>query len=78
MIIWSCRFMDTPSILTKNLSFLINFLFKIINFFARIFSFYGEEFEDVELEGFDLSNQTLLCSNVCYDQFLQVSRVKLD
>ena len=53
-------------------------LFEATFLLARIFSFYGEEFEDVELDGFDLSNQTLLCSNVCYDQFLQVRRVKLD
>ena len=52
-------------------------MFKAIYLLARIFSFYGEEFEDVELEGFDLSNQTLLCSNVCYDQFLQVKIFKL-
>jgi hypothetical protein len=45
---------------------------KSIVLFKRIFSFFGEEFEDVELDGFDLSNQTLHASNVNHNQLLQV------
>jgi hypothetical protein len=61
------------------------FLIKILKFinlkiytFRRIFSFYGEEFEDVEPEGFDLQAQTIHCSNVSHDQIIQVKfRFKL-
>ena len=41
--------------------------------YTKIFSFTGEEFEDLEIDGFDLTNQTLLCSNVNFSQFLQVT-----
>lgn len=44
----------------------------LIEKFIRIFSFIGEEFEDIELEGFDLSTQSLFCGNVAHNQILQV------
>lgn len=41
--------------------------------YTKILSFQGEEFEDVELESFDLSHQTLCALNVSRDLILQVS-----
>jgi len=36
-----------------------------------------EEFEDVELEGFDLTTQTLHCANTVYNQVIQVTTSSL-
>ena len=41
--------------------------------YTRIFSFFGEEFEDVELDGFDLQSQTLHCANVSFEQTVQIT-----
>ncbi len=46
--------------------------------YTKIFSFTGEEFEDLEIDGFDLTNQTILCSNVNYTQFLQVTSTSVN
>lgn len=46
--------------------------------YTKIFSFTAEEFEDVEIDGFDLTNQTLLCSNVQHQQFLQVTSTSVN
>ena len=46
--------------------------------YTKIFSFSGEEFEDLEINGFDLNNQTLLCSNVPFSQILQVTSTSVN
>lgn len=47
----------------------------VLSFFGytKIFSIIGEEFEDVELDGFDLASQTLHCSNAIHNQIIQVT-----
>ena len=41
--------------------------------YTKIFSIFGEEFEDIEINGFDLSAQTLHASNLVYDQIIQIT-----
>ncbi len=36
-----------------------------------------EEFEDVELDGFDLTTQTLHCANIVHNQVIQVTTSSL-
>jgi DNA damage-binding protein 1 len=45
--------------------------------YTKIFSFFGEEFEDVELDGFDLSSQTLHASNVVFGQLVQITSTSI-
>ena len=47
----------------------------ILSFYSytKIFSFFDEEFEDVEYDGFDLSNQTIHCANVSFNQIVQIT-----
>jgi DNA damage-binding protein 1 len=48
------------------------YYFRFNQILYRLFSIVEEEFEDIELNAFDLNTQTLHCSNVLYDQIIQV------
>lgn len=41
--------------------------------YSKIFSFLGEEFDDIELDGFDLNSQTITCVNVAHAHIVQVT-----
>lgn len=41
--------------------------------YSKIFSFLGEEFDDIELDGFDLNSQTITCVNAHHSQVVQVT-----
>ena len=40
---------------------------------CRLLKLAGEEVEETEIPGFQSGERTLYCSNVCFDQILQVS-----
>ncbi|CAK8675984.1 unnamed protein product [Clavelina lepadiformis] len=40
---------------------------------SRVLKLSGEEVEETELSGFDDEKQTFLCTNVCFDQLLQIT-----
>jgi len=43
-------------------------------FLIRLFHLQNDEIEEVELTGFDYQHQTLFCTNVTSNQYLQVEK----